>query len=64
MLLDISTQLDSMGVDIHSINTQASKGGRVIMTFVISVDNLVHLKKVMNKLLRINGITQVDRSFV
>lgn len=64
MLLDISTQLDSMGVDIHSINTQASKDGRVVMTFVISVDNLVHLKKVMNKLLRINGITQVDRSFV
>ncbi len=62
MLLDITAQLDSMHVDIHSVNSKTTKDGRVMLAFVISVNGTEHLKNVMSKLSKIKGVIDIDRS--
>lgn len=62
ILLDITSQLDALHVDIHSVNTKTTKDGRVMLTFVISVNGTEHLKNVMSKLSKVKGVLEVDRS--
>ena len=62
MLLDITSQLDAMHVDIHSVNSKTTKDGRVMLAFVISVNGTEHLKNVMGKLSKVKGVIDIDRS--
>ncbi len=62
MLLDITSQLDAMHVDIHSVNTKNTKDGRAMLAFVISVNGTEHLKNVMSKLSKVKGVIDIDRS--
>ncbi len=62
LLLDITSQLDSLHVDIHSVNTKNSKDGRAVLNYVISVNGTEHLKNVIGKLSKVKGVIEVDRS--
>lgn len=62
LLLDITSQLDALHVDIHSVNTKNTKDGRAVLTFVISVNGTEHLKNVISKLSKVKGVIDVDRS--
>lgn len=62
LLLDITTQLDSLHVDIHSVNTQNTKDGRALLNLVISVNGIEHLKNVISKLSKVKGVIDVERS--
>ncbi|MBQ7595876.1 MAG: bifunctional (p)ppGpp synthetase/guanosine-3',5'-bis(diphosphate) 3'-pyrophosphohydrolase, partial [Clostridia bacterium] len=62
LILDITTQLDAMHVNINSFNTKTSKDGRATINVSISVNGTEHLKNVMGKLEKINGVIDVERS--
>ncbi|MCQ2471758.1 MAG: bifunctional (p)ppGpp synthetase/guanosine-3',5'-bis(diphosphate) 3'-pyrophosphohydrolase [Clostridia bacterium] len=62
MLLDITTQLDMMRVDLISLNANNTKDGNAIFHMVVSVEGIAHLNKVIEKLRKINGVFDVSRS--
>ncbi|MCQ2479872.1 MAG: bifunctional (p)ppGpp synthetase/guanosine-3',5'-bis(diphosphate) 3'-pyrophosphohydrolase [Clostridia bacterium] len=62
MLLDITTQLDLMRVDVISLNANNTKDGNAIFNMVVSVDGIAHLNKVIEKLKKVNGVFDVTRS--
>ena len=64
MLADISGLLANMRVMIHDLNARKSKDGRTTMTITITVDGVEHLKSVISKLERVNGVLSVERSGV
>ena len=64
LLADITTQLASMHVMIHAINAREPQDGYASMSLTVGVNGLDHLQSVINRLLKIPGVEQVDRSGV
>ena len=64
LIMDITTQLDAMHVNINSFSTKTSKDGRATINVSISVNGTEHLKNVMGKIAKINGVIDVERSNV
>lgn len=64
MLADISGQLASMRVMIHDINTRHFKDGRSSFSMTITVNGVEHLKSVITKIEKINGVLNVERAGV
>jgi len=62
MLADISGQLASMHVMIHDINTRHFKDGRSSFSMTITVNGVEHLKSVITKIEKINGVLNVERA--
>lgn len=64
LLMDITAQFAAMHVDIHSVNSKTNKDGRAVFNFVITVNGAEHLKSVMAKMAKVNGVLDVERSKV
>ena len=62
LLADVSGQLANMHVMIHSMNTRELKDGRCTLTMTITVDGVEHMRSVMAKVSKIDGVLKVDRS--
>ena len=62
MLADLSVQLANMHVMIHSIFTKETKDGRSAIYLTITVNSAEHLKSVGEKLKKIKGVLEVERS--
>ena len=62
MLADLSTALAGLHVMIHSVNARDKADGRSEISMTITVDGAEHLKSVMDKLKKINGVLNVERS--
>ncbi len=64
LLAEISGKFAEMRVMIHSVNMRAIKDGRAIMNVTISVEGAEHLKNVMTKIQKIDGVLLVERTGV
>ena len=64
LLMDITAQFAAVHVDIHSVNSKTNKDGRAVFNFVITVNGAEHLKSVMAKMSKVNGVLDVERSKV
>ncbi len=62
MLADISGQLANMHVMIHSIFTKEAKDGRTAIYLTITVNSAEHLTSVGEKLKKVKGVLEVERS--
>lgn len=62
MLADISTQFANMRVMIHDINLRQNKDGRCALAMTITVNSIEHLKSVMAKIEKVNGVLSVERT--
>ncbi|NLP47594.1 MAG: bifunctional (p)ppGpp synthetase/guanosine-3',5'-bis(diphosphate) 3'-pyrophosphohydrolase [Clostridiales bacterium] len=62
MLADVTGQLAGMSVMIHDVNTRHTKDGRSSFTMTISVNGLEHMKSVIAKLEKVNGVLSVERT--
>ena len=62
LLADVSVSLSNMHVMIHNVNTRDSKDGTSIIYMTITVNNFEHLKGIISKLMKINGILNIERS--
>ena len=59
---DIFTSLNAIHVTVYSINTRGTKDGRMLVNISVSASSVEHLKSVMARLAKINGVLSVDRS--
>lgn len=62
LLADVSVMLANMHVMIHNVNTRNPKDGTYIIYMTIAVNNSEHLKGIIAKLMKINGILKIERS--
>ena len=62
MLADLSTALANMHVMIHSLFTKESKDSRVVIYLTITVNSAEHLRNLSEKLKKIKGVIDVERS--
>ncbi|MBQ6931681.1 MAG: bifunctional (p)ppGpp synthetase/guanosine-3',5'-bis(diphosphate) 3'-pyrophosphohydrolase [Clostridia bacterium] len=61
ILADISVMLSNIRVLITNINSRSLKDGSFIMTCTIFVDGIEHLKSVISKIEKIDGVLKVER---
>jgi len=61
LLSDISAAITDTGTNIRSAEIRTQEGGGMIGSFVVEVQDLGHLKKVMRATRRVNGVISVDR---
>ena len=62
MLADLSTALANMHVMIHSLFTKESRDSRVVIYLTITVNSAEHLRNLSEKLKKIKGVIDVERS--
>ena len=62
MIADVSVQLANMRVMIHDINTRTTKDGRTAIAVTITVNSIEHLKSVISKIEKVNGVLSVERT--
>jgi GTP diphosphokinase / guanosine-3',5'-bis(diphosphate) 3'-diphosphatase len=60
LLSDIATAISSTGTNIQSAEIKSKEGG-MIGSFVVEVQDLNHLKKVMKYIRRVNGVMSAER---
>ncbi len=60
LFADIARSISDTGTNIQSADIQAVEGG-MQGQFVIEVENLAHLKKVMRQIRRVRGVLSVER---
>ncbi len=62
LLADVSVMLSNLHVMIHNVNTRDPKDGTYLIYMTIAVNNAEHLKGIIAKLSKINGILKIERS--
>ena len=62
LVADVTSLLANMHVMIQDINTRSEKSGRYSITITISVNGTEHLKNVIGKLEKINGVVEIERT--
>ena len=62
MLADLSTALANMHVMIHSLFTKENRDSRVVIYLTITVNSAEHLRNLSEKLRKIKGVLEVERS--
>lgn len=62
MMADISKVIADMRVMIYGINTKSKKDGRASIELTLAVNGIEHLQGVMAKILKINGVLDVERA--
>ncbi len=62
LLAEISGKFAEMRVMIHNVNMRSNKDGRAIMNVTITVGGAEHLRNVMAKIQKIDGVLLVERS--
>jgi GTP pyrophosphokinase len=60
LFADIARAVSDTGTDIRSADVRAVEGG-MTGRFVVEVENLTHLKKVMRQIRRVKGVLSVER---
>lgn len=62
LLADVALCLSSMHVSISAVNAREGKDGESVIEVTVVIDNLNHLKQVIDKLKTIRGVKEVVRS--
>jgi GTP pyrophosphokinase len=60
LFADIARSISDTGTNIQSADIQAVEGG-MTGQFVVEVENLAHLRKVMRQIRRVKGVLSVER---
>ena len=64
LIADLSSQLATMRVMIHSLNTRQCKSSKCIITMTITVNGVEHLNSVIRRLEKTDGVINIARSGV
>ena len=62
LLADVTMAIANIGVPLHNVNARQIKGGNCELALTISVQSTEHLKSIIQRLEKINGIYLVERS--
>ena len=61
LMADISIQIAAMRVNINDLSTREAKDGRSLINMTVTVNNVEHLKNVIARIEKINGVLLVER---
>lgn len=61
LMADISVQLANMRVNINEISSRVAKDGRSTINMTITVSNVDHLKNVISRIEKVDGVLSVER---
>lgn len=62
LLADVTMIIAGIGVPVHNVNARQTKGGNCIITLTISVQSAEHLRSITQRLEKIEGVYNVERS--
>jgi len=62
LLADVSMVIAGIGVPVHSVNARQTNGGNCVFTLTMSVQGAEHLRSIIQKLEKIEGVYNVERS--
>lgn len=62
LLADVTTTLGSMRLMLHTVNARQLKDGNCEITLTTSIESADHLKNIIQKLSKINGVFSVERT--
>lgn len=62
MVADIAMEIANMRLALHSISAREVKDGNCITTITVSIESVEHLKNIINKLSKINGVYSIERT--
>ena len=61
LLAEVTNVLFNMRVGLHAVNARAVKGGNCIITVTISAASVEHLRSIIAKLNKLEGVFAVER---
>ncbi len=62
LVMDIATALNALNSKVRSLNARDMADGKAIVTITLEVKKLDELRAVMNKLMSINGVSEINRN--
>ncbi len=62
LFAEITMAIANMGVPLHNVNARQTKNGNCVLSFTMSVQSLEHLKSIVQRLEKINGVFSIERS--
>ena len=61
LLLDIMNSVYNMRVPVHGVNARQTKSGNCIVVMSVSAESVEHLKSIISRLEKVNGVFSVER---
>lgn len=61
IVIDVMNAVNNMRVPVHSINARELKGGNCSVTLTVSAESVEHLKSIISKIEKIDGVFSVER---
>ena len=61
LLAEITNVLFNMRVGLHAVNARAIKGGNCIITVTVSAASVEHLRSIIARLAKLEGVYSVER---
>ncbi len=62
LLADVTIILAGVGVPVHNVNARQTKGGNSVITVTLSVQSAEHLRSIIQRLEKIDGVYHVERT--
>lgn len=62
LLADVTIILAGVGVPVHNVNARQTKGGNSVITVTLSVQSAEHLRSIIQRLEKIEGVYHVERT--
>lgn len=62
LLADVTIVIAGVGVPVHNVNARQSKGGGCVITLTMSVQSVEHLRTIIQRIEKIDGVFHVERS--
>ncbi|MBR6572772.1 MAG: bifunctional (p)ppGpp synthetase/guanosine-3',5'-bis(diphosphate) 3'-pyrophosphohydrolase [Clostridia bacterium] len=62
LLAEVTTVLFNMHVALHAVNARQIKGGNCVISVTIAASSVEHLKSIVAKLEKLNGVYTVERT--
>lgn len=62
LLADVTMVIAGLGVPVHNVNAREVNGGNCIITLTMSVQSVEHLRSIIQRLEKIEGVFHVERS--
>ncbi len=62
LLADVTIILAGVNVPVHNVNARQTKGGNSVITVTLSVQSVEHLRSIIQRIEKIDGVYHVERS--
>ena len=62
MVADVTMEIANMRLALHSVSAREVKDGNCIVVITISIESVEHLRNIVNRLSKINGVYSIERT--